>query len=319
MFRKLSPRTRRSRMTKIDIPRFYFPDAPDIPLPPGHRFPAAKYRLLRDAVIREDVLPQNMMSASPLIGRSKLLCIHSKAYVDAILTGTLQEKAVRRLGLPLSDILSCRSLATVGGSLAAARTAIRTGFSAQLAGGTHHAHREFGSGFCVFNDLALAARVLLDDGTLDRVVILDCDVHQGDGTAALMAGEPKVLTVDIFGQNNFPARKVAADVDIPLPDNTGDESYLASLEAGLEQVFAFRPDLLLYNAGVDPLAEDRLGRLSLTLDGLWRRDRRVFEAARDSATPVVSVAGGGYAEPLTKTVTAYLNTLKALCEVNRAG
>jgi acetoin utilization deacetylase AcuC-like enzyme len=303
-------------MTQADTPRFYFPDAPDIPLPPGHRFPAAKYRLLREAAIRDDVLSPKMLAPSPLIGRSKLVSIHSEAYVDAILTGTLDQKAVRQLGLPLSDVLCCRSLATVGGSLAAARRALRTGFSAQLAGGTHHAHRDFGSGFCVFNDLALTARVLLDDGAVDRIAILDCDVHQGDGTAALMADEPRVLTVDVFGQKNFPVRKVAADVDIALPDATGDDSYLASLDAALEQVFAFRPGLLLYNAGVDPLAEDRLGRLSLTLEGLWRRDSRVFEAARDKATPVVSVAGGGYAEPLSLTVTAYLNTLKALCEAN---
>lgn len=303
-------------MTQADTPRFYFPDAPDIPLPPGHRFPAAKYRLLREAAIRGDALSPKMLAPSPLIGRSKLLSIHSEAYVDAILTGTLDEKAVRQLGLPLSDVLCCRSLATVGGSLAAARSALRAGFSAQLAGGTHHAHRDFGSGFCVFNDLALAARVLLDEGDVDRIAILDCDVHQGDGTAALMADEPRVLTVDIFGENNFPVRKVTADVDIAVPDATDDDSYLGRLDEGLEQVFAFCPDLLLYNAGVDPLAEDRLGRLSLTLEGLWRRDRRVFEAARGKKTPVVSVSGGGYAEPISLTVTAYLNTLKALCEMN---
>ena len=306
-------------MTKADIPTVYFPDAPDIPLPPGHRFPAAKYRLLRDAVIREGVLTANMLKPSPLIGRSKLLRIHSETYVDAILTGTLDNQAVRQLGLPLSDVLCCRSLATVGGSLAAARSALRTGFSAQLAGGTHHAHRDFGSGFCVFNDLALAARLMLDEGAVDRVAILDCDVHQGDGTAALMADEPRVLTVDVFGDKNFPVRKVAADVDIALPDDTGDDGYLASLEGALEQVFAFRPGLVLYNAGVDPLKADRLGRLALSLEGLQQRDRRVFEAARDNATPVVSVAGGGYAEPVTLTVTAYLNTLKALCDVHGLG
>ncbi len=302
-------------MTQANVVRFYYPDAPDIPLPPGHRFPAAKYRLLHEAVLREQVLPARTLVASPLVERSQLLAVHSAGYVDAVLSGTLDERAVRQLGLPLSDVLQRRSLATVGGSLAAARAALQTGFSAQLAGGTHHAHRDFGSGFCVFNDLALASRLLLDEAAVNRIAILDCDVHQGDGTAALMADEPRVLTVDLFGEKNFPVRKVAADVDVPLPDATGDASYLARMNTALEQVFTFRPDLVLFNAGVDGLAEDRLGRLSLTLDGLCRRDRRIFTSARDHRTPVVSVSGGGYAEPISLTVTAYLNTLKVLREV----
>jgi acetoin utilization deacetylase AcuC-like enzyme len=295
--------------------RFFYPDAPDIPLPPGNRFPAAKYRLLREAVMGRGILPARSLVASPAISRDDLLRVHASHYVDAVLSGAIGKTAERRLGIPMSDVLKDRSLATVGGSLAAARTALKIGFSAQLSGGTHHAHRDFGSGFCVFNDLALVTSVLLDEGAVHRVAILDCDVHQGDGTAALLAEEPRALTVDLFGERNYPARKAPADIAFPLPDGTDDAAYLDTLEAALCEVASYRPDLLLYNAGVDPLGEDRLGRLSLTLEGLAERDRRVFAFAREWEMPIASVCGGGYADPISLTVAAYINTVAALVGV----
>lgn len=289
----------------------FYPDTSDIPLTPGHTFPAEKYRLLREMVVHDRLVPEEILAAAPPIAPDDLRRVHAPAYVEAVLTRCLDDTAVRKLGLPLTDILVTRALASVGGSLAAAKAALRTGFGSNLAGGTHHAHRNFGSGFCVFNDLAVVSRVLLDEVAVGRIAILDCDVHQGDGTAALMAGEPRVLSVDLFGDNNFPARKVPPDVAFPLPNAMRDEAYLATLQSALTAVAEFAPDIMLYNAGVDPLYEDRLGRLSLTLEGLQERDRRVFTFAREKSVPVVSVLGGGYAMPISLTVTAYANTLRA--------
>lgn len=297
------------------MPQFYFPDTPDIPLTAGHTFPATKYRLFREAAVREGVIPERSLIASVQVARDDLLRVHSATYVDAVLSGSLDHAAVRRLGLPLSEVLIARAQASVGASLAAAHTAMKTGYSAGMSGGTHHAHRDFGSGFCIFNDAAVVAKTLLDDGTVGKVAILDCDVHQGDGTAALMTGEPRVRTIDLFGDNNFPARKVDPDVAFALPNAMEDEAYLITLDAALLAVSDFRPDFIIYNAGVDPLYQDRLGRLSLTLEGLRERDRRVFALANTSRIPVISVCGGGYALPVELTVTAYTNTLRAAAEV----
>lgn len=296
-------------------PRIYFPDLPDLPLPPGHRFPAAKYRMVVEAIRCEGLFAPGCLTPSPLATREDLLTVHAPAYVDSILEGYLDRDAERRLGLPLTDVLRRRSLATVGGTLAAAHEALRYGWSAQLAGGTHHAHRDFGAGFCVFNDAAVTARRLLAEGRVRRVAILDCDVHQGDGTASLLAADPSVLTIDLFGAKNYPARKVPPDVALPLADGTGDRDYLAVLLTALEAVAAFGPDILIYNAGVDPLAEDRLGRLSVSHAGLAERDRGVFAFARSAGLPVVSVSGGGYAVPIEATVDAYANTLRMLADV----
>ncbi|MBU2583242.1 MAG: histone deacetylase [Alphaproteobacteria bacterium] len=289
----------------------FFPDTGDIPLTPGHTFPAEKYRLLREAVAREKIVPEGLLAAAPRICVEDLRRVHCPAYVGAVLNRTLDGCAVRKLGLPLSDTLVARSLVSVGGSLAAARAALATGIASNLSGGTHHAHRDFGSGYCVFNDAAVVSRVLLDEAAVARIAILDCDVHQGDGTAALMAAEPRVLTVDLYGGKNFPARKVPPDVAFPLPDATGDAVYLETLDEALAAIAGFRPGLLIYNAGVDPLHEDRLGRLSLSLAGLHERDRRVFAFARKHSMPVASVLGGGYAQPISLTVAAYANTLRA--------
>lgn len=290
---------------------FYFPDTPDLPLPPGHRFPAQKYRLLREQAQREGMFRRIGLTPSPAAGIDDLLLAHDEAYVGAAMAGRLSDDAMRRIGIPWSPTLVSRSLATVGGSLAAARDALRDGIAGQLAGGTHHAHRDFGSGFCVFNDLAVGALALIAEGAVQRVTILDCDVHQGDGTAAILQGVASVQTISLHGAKNFPFRKVASDLDIALDDETGDDAYLVALETALRAVEAFRPGLLLYLSGADALAADRLGRLSLTPQGLRARDEAVFRFARGRGLPVSIAIGGGYAEPISITVDGYLETFRA--------
>jgi acetoin utilization deacetylase AcuC-like enzyme len=289
----------------------FFPDTPDIPLPPGHRFPAGKYRMLRDRIEAEAILRGARLTASTAASRAELERAHDPDYVEAALTGTLAPDIQRGIGLPWSETLIARSRATVGGSTQAARSALETGFSGQLAGGTHHAHRAFGSGFCVFNDLAVASLTLLAEGRVKRIAILDLDVHQGDGNAAILGPNPAVFVASLHGERNFPFTKPPSDLDIGLPDGTDDVTYMAALEPALEQIAAFRPDLLLYLSGADPLKSDRLGRLDLTLAGLAARDRRVFEFSRARALPVSVAIGGGYADPISDSVEAYANTFRA--------
>ncbi len=295
--------------------RFFFPDVEEMPVPPGHRFPAVKYRLLRETIEREGILSTESLSPSPSATIEELTRAHSPEYVAAVLDGTLSADIVRRIGLPLSPTLARRSRATVGGSLAAARQALRQGVSGQLAGGTHHAHRDYGSGFCVFNDLAVAALTLLAEGAAARIAILDLDVHQGDGNASILKGLPGLLLVGIQGERNFPFRRVPGDIDIELPDGTGDRAYLDALADVLPAIEAHRPDLLLYLSGVDPLREDKLGRLALTHEGLAERDRMVFQMCRRRGIPVSIAIGGGYAVPIEASVAAYAGTFLTAREV----
>ena len=295
--------------------RFFFPDVEEMPVPPGHRFPAVKYRLLRETIEREAILPIESLTPSPLATVEELTRAHSPEYVSAVLDGTLSADIVRRIGLPWSPALARRSRATVGGSLAAAREALHHGISGQLAGGTHHAHRDFGSGFCVFNDLAVAALTLLEDGVVQRIAILDLDVHQGDGNASILAGRPGVLVISIQGARNFPFRRVPSDIDVELADGTEDRAYLEALTDVLPAIEAHRPDLVLYLSGVDPLKEDRLGRLALTHEGLAERDRMVLEMCRRRGFPISIAIGGGYAVPIEVSVEAYANTFRVTREV----
>lgn len=288
--------------------RFFFPDVPDMPLPVGHRFPAGKYRLLKETMARQGTLGGADVVASPMASIEDLHRAHGADYISTILTGKAAPDTMRRIGLPWSATLVARSRATVGGSLAAARSALASGVSGQLAGGTHHAHRDFGSGFCVFNDLAVTALTLLAEGAVRRIAIVDLDVHQGDGNSAILGGDPRVFILSIQGARNFPFRRVASTLDVELPDGTEDAAYLAALANALEPVEAFNPELVLYLSGADPLAEDSLGRLSLTHDGLMRRDRMVFETFRRRGIPVSIAIGGGYARPIDPTVAAYANT-----------
>jgi acetoin utilization deacetylase AcuC-like enzyme len=289
--------------------RVYFSDTYEVRLPDGHRFPMGKYRALRELLLARGVVgPDELVEASP-VGRELLALAHQPDYLDACFAGTLDEDALRRIGFPWSRALLERSLASVGGTLAAAQHALEVGFGANLAGGTHHAAADHGSGYCVFNDLAVVTRALLAEGRVRRVLIVDLDVHQGDGTAAILADEPRAFTFSMHGEKNFPFRKTRSSRDVGLPDGCGDARFLEQLDAHLPEVLeASDPDLVLYQAGVDPLAEDALGRLSLSHAGLRARDRRVFEAAWSRALPLVLTLGGGYARPIEATLEAHLGT-----------
>lgn len=295
--------------------RFFFPDTPELPLPAGHRFPVGKYRMLRELVARDEILGRAELVPSPPIAIEALTRAHAPGYVAAVLSGTLPADAQRRIGLPWSEVLVARSRATVGGSLAAAHAALANGVSGQLAGGTHHAHRDFGSGYCVFNDLAVATLTLLAEGCAERVAIVDLDVHQGDGNAAMLAGNPSVFVLSVHGEKNFPFRKVPSSLDVGLPDGTGDAAYLAALADALAAVAAFRPELILYLSGADALAADKLGRLGLTHDGMAERDRMVLEFARRRGIAISIAIGGGYADPISESVLAYANTFRTAREV----
>ncbi len=293
-------------------PTFYYPDTPDVPLPENHRFPAGKYRQLLQLVRDDGILGQATLTPSPPATRDLLLAAHDEDYVDSVLDGTWSKDIQKRVGIPWSPILVKRTLAAVGGSLAAARTALDVGISGQLAGGTHHAHRDFGSGFCVFNDLAVTALTLCDEQRVQKVAILDTDVHQGDGNAAVLSPNPQMFVASIHGEKNFPFRKVPSDLDIGLSDGTTDDAYLVAVEQALAAVIAFQPDILLYLSGADALSTDSLGRLDISFQGLKNRDQLVFSRARSNSLPVCLVLGGGYSRPIADTVRAYANTLCVL-------
>ena len=288
----------------------YYADYITLPLPANHRFPADKYEKTRTALIHDLGLPESGFVRTPLATREELLTTHAAHYIDAVFNGTLPDRAQKRIGFPWSPDFVRRSLASTGGTLAAARQALKYGYGAQLAGGTHHAHHDFGSGYCVFNDFAVTTNVLLAEGAVKRVAIIDLDVHHGDGNASLLADNPAVLVLSLHGEKNFPSRKPPSDIDIGLPDQCNDTTYLGALEKALPLVAHFLPDLILYQAGVDGLDCDSLGRLALTHEGLETRDRRVFALAHEHNIPLVQVLGGGYSRPIDQTVMAYRNSFR---------
>ncbi len=290
--------------------RLFYCDHHPIPLPPGHKFPVEKYALLRALLAADGVYD---LQPAPLADTSTIELAHDTAYVQAILNGSASQRVMRRIGFPWSPELVRRTLASVGGTLAASRDAVERGFGGNLAGGTHHAFRGEGAGFCVFNDLAVAILALRRDGLAARAAVIDLDVHQGDGTAAIFADDPAVLTLSMHGENNFPFRKQRSRIDIALADGTGDAEFLRQLQKVLPEVTAFRPEVIFYQSGVDGLAGDRLGRLALTLDGLKQRDRLVLEASR--TIPLVVTLGGGYGEPIERTAEAHANTPDVTADV----
>jgi acetoin utilization deacetylase AcuC-like enzyme len=289
--------------------RVHCSDQYQVPLPSGHRFPMGKYAKLRALLVaRGLVAPDELVDAEPA-PIAALLGAHDEAYVRAFLAGRLDERAMRKIGFPWSPALVARTLASAGGTLMAARAAFADGIAANLAGGTHHAAFAEGSGYCVFNDLAVATRAMQAEGRARRVLIVDVDVHQGDGTAQIFAGDPEVFTLSLHGARNFPFRKQQSSLDVELPDGTTDEMYLMALAPALARAFAAaRPELVLVQAGVDALAEDRLGRLSLSHDGLRARDEQILASCRAHGVPVVLTLGGGYAEPIDASVEAHAGT-----------
>ena len=254
-----------------------------------------KFRLLRNLLLDEHVIRPQQIHEPVSITRRDLERIHSRKYHEAFSRDRLTRPEQRRIGLPATRPLVQRTWLAVGGTLLTARLALRHDIACHLAGGTHHAHPTFGSGFCIFNDVAITARVLLDHGEVNRLLVIDLDVHQGDGTAACFQNDERVTTLSVHAASNFPLRKVNGDIDIPLPDGTGDDAYVEAIGDRLPQLLdQCRPDLVLFNAGVDPHRDDRLGRLDLTDAGLLRRDQLVLDAALRRNIPVASVIGGGY-------------------------
>ncbi|MGH7720805.1 MAG: histone deacetylase family protein [Gemmatimonadaceae bacterium] len=282
-----------------------------IPLPAGHRFPIEKYALLRERVLAEELVSRERMHEPERARTDELLLAHAERYVRDFSEGRLAEAAMRRIGFPWSPQLVERSHRAVGGTIAAARAALDHGVAVNLAGGTHHAFPDHGEGFCVFNDVAIAVRVLQREGAISRAAIVDLDVHQGNGTHAIFAGDESVFTFSMHGGRNYPFNKVEGRLDIELDDGTGDDEYLTQLAGALPRVLAeSRPDLVVYLAGADPHAGDRLGRLTLSFDGLARRDAMVLERCREVGIPVAITIAGGYGRDIGDTVTVHAGTVR---------
>ena len=288
-------------------PRIFSTDQYKITLPEGHKFPVLKYGMLRQLVEKEGLF---QLEQSPLADPKTVALAHDPDYVAQFTAGTLSAAAMRRIGIPWSEVLVNRAFASVGGTVSAALAALENGWGATLGGGTHHAFRSEGAGFCVFNDIAVAIQFLRNRGLIRRAAVIDLDVHQGDGTAEIFQDDPDVFTLSIHGESNFPFRKKKSRLDVPLPDGVEDAAYLRHLDEVLPSAFGIRPDIVFYQSGVDPLASDVLGRLSLTHDGLIARDRKVFFAALRFGAPFVLTSGGGYSRPIERSAEAHANTYR---------
>ncbi|MDI3489056.1 MAG: hypothetical protein PWP11_333 [Thauera sp.] len=302
--------------------KLYYADHFVLPLPEGHRFPMEKYARLRSRLQASGMFAETDFRVPDPASDEAILRAHDAGYLERVAGGTLDAAEVRRIGFPWSPAMVERSRRSAGATLAACRSALArdggTACAVNLAGGTHHAHRDFGSGFCVFNDTAIAALAMRAEGRAGRIAIVDCDVHQGDGTATILADEPEVFTCSLHGAKNFPFRKQISDLDIELPDETDDAAYLKALDDAVQSVFErVRPELAIYLAGADPYAGDRLGRLALSIDGLRLRDERVLATCRDAGVPVAIAMAGGYAEPIDDTVTIHFNTVTSAARLLR--
>jgi acetoin utilization deacetylase AcuC-like enzyme len=279
-----------------------------VPLPEGHPFPMRKFSALHEILLDEGLLDPADVAAPWPASWEDLLLVHTPDYLDALREGSLDRRAERKMGLPWSARLVRRSRTAVQGTLNAARLALGDGIAANLAGGTHHAFPDHGEGYCVLNDVAVAARVLLRDGDARRILVVDLDVHQGNGTAAVFADDDRVYTFSMHGERNYPWDKQRSSRDVGLPDGLSDEGYLAALDAHLPAAFdAARPDIVFYLAGADVLAGDRFGRLALTRRGVHARDRYVLMTARERGVPITLLLGGGYAR--TPELTADIHAI----------
>jgi len=287
--------------------RLFYTDTYTLPLPAGHKFPIEKYRMLRELLTNKFEF-----ELAPLAERETIELVHDRDYVEAFLNGTLPAAAMRKIGFPWSDGLVKRTLASVGGTLSATSQALETGWGGTLAGGTHHAFAGEGSGFCVFNDIAVAIAWLRVEKRIERAAVIDLDVHQGDGTAHIFQDDPAVLTLSVHCRNNFPLRKQVSKIDVELAARTEDEEYLRVLESVLPRVAEFNPEFVFYQSGVDGLKSDRLGHLELTPAGLRARDRMVMSSVK---VPLVITLGGGYSEPIALTAEAHAETFLVAKEI----
>lgn len=287
-----------------------------LPLPEGHRFPMEKYRMVRQQISHLSEL--NLIEA-PCATDTELLLAHDPVYLQQVITGTLSPQAQREIGFPWSPGMVERSRRSVGATVAAARIALDDAVAVNLAGGTHHAYRDKGSGFCVFNDAVVAARVMQRERGVKRVAIIDLDVHQGNGTASILKQDPTIFSLSLHGEKNFPFRKEPSDLDVGLPDGCADDQYLHALDQALEQLESrFKPELLIYLAGADPHEADRLGRLNLTFAGLHARDKRVFDFAQSLGVGVAITMAGGYGTDINNTVRVHVQTITQALDYWRA-
>jgi acetoin utilization deacetylase AcuC-like enzyme len=271
----------------------------------------AKYSRLRERIVADGIVAPEDLREAPAASWDDLRLVHADRYLSDISGGMLPHESQRRIGFPWSEAMVERARRSVGATLAAAATALDDGVSANLAGGTHHAFAERGEGYCVFNDVAVAARVLQRERRARRVAVVDLDVHQGNGTAAIFRDDPSVFTLSIHGAQNFPFKKETSDLDVALPDGAGDAEYLAALDRALDDTLnRHQPDFVFYLAGADPYEGDRLGRMKLTIDGLERRDRLVFERCRHLGLPMAVSMSGGYAPDIDAIVAIHTNTIR---------
>ncbi|GJD48518.1 hypothetical protein OPKNFCMD_1240 [Methylobacterium crusticola] len=296
------------------VPVVFHP-AYEAALPVGHRFPMRKYGRLAEIIVERGLVPGGFVTPEPatpdLVGLA-----HDRGYVEQVVTATVPRAIERAIGLPVDAGVARRSLASAGGTLLAARLALAGGLAGSAAGGSHHGRRAAGGGFCVFNDVAVAALALKREGAIARALVVDLDVHQGDGTADCLAGEPDLFTFSMHAERNYPADKVPGDLDVGLPDGLDDDAYLAALALHVPRLLdGLRPDLVFYNAGVDPHRDDRLGRLSLTDAGLRRRERHVVGEARRRGIPLVAVIGGGYAADIDALAARHALVFETMAEL----
>jgi len=299
-----------------DTMKVYYSDHFVLPLPEGHRFPMVKYEMLRERVARDGICGPGELQTPRAVTDEEILRAHVPGYLKRVVTGTLTKKEVRRIGFPWSERMVERSRRASGGTLGACLAALEEGFAANLAGGTHHAFSDRGEGYCVFNDSAIAARAVQAAGLADRVVVIDTDVHQGNGTAAILHRDPTVFTFSIHGAKNFPFNKEESDLDTPLPDGADDTAFLHALETGLETALdAAGAELAIYLAGADPFEGDRLGRLCVTKSGLAERDRIVLKTCKERGIPVAVTMAGGYAREVDDTVDVHFQSIRRAAEL----
>lgn len=289
----------------------FYTDIFALPLPEGHRFPMEKYALLRQRVVAHALVPPEHLRVPRAATDTEILRAHAPDYLQRVQHGKLTDTEIRRIGFPWSPDLVERSRRSSGATLAACRAALQDGVAVNLAGGTHHAFWDRGEGYSLFNDSVIAARALQAEGHVQRVVIIDADVHQGNGTAAILADDPSIYTFSIHGANNYPFHKEQSDLDIALTDGTGDATYLDALDAGVQQALeCAKPDLAIYLAGADPYINDRLGRLAVSKKGLAQRDQLVLEYCHTATVPIAITMAGGYARHVADTVDLHVQTVR---------
>lgn len=296
--------------------KVFYSDHFVLPLPEGHRFPMTKYSTLRERVAGSSVCGPGELREPEAVTDEEILRAHSPDYLRRVVSGTLTEKEVRRIGFPWSEAMVERSRRASGGTVGACLAALDDGFAANLAGGTHHAFADRGEGFCVLNDSVIAARTLQSEGLIENVVVVDTDVHQGNGTAAILTGDPSVFTFSIHGEKNYPFQKQKSDLDVGLPDGADDGAFLEALELGLEEALdRAGATLAIFLAGADPYEGDKLGRLRVTRKGLAERDRIVLEACQEMGLPVAVTMAGGYCPRIEETVDIHFGTVKRAAEM----